>query len=103
MYLAAELAAPVLVGSAFVLAARLAEGFGLGATALRLHGAADVLYEDAGFELLPGDQALSDAMRSRARAQLGPERVGELTQEGRALDHQDAIALAEEVFGRASA
>jgi tetratricopeptide (TPR) repeat protein len=103
MYLAAELAAPVLLGSAFVLAARLAERFGLADTAIRLHGAADVLYEDAGFELLAGDQALSDAMRSRVLVQLGPERVGVLTRQGRALDHQHAIALAEEVFGRAGA
>ena len=85
MYLTAELGAPVLLGSAFVLAARLAEGLGLAATAIRLHGAADMLYEDAGFELLPGDQALSDAMRSRVVAQLGPERVDALTRE-EALD-----------------
>jgi predicted ATPase/class 3 adenylate cyclase len=101
MYLAAELGATILLGSAFVLAARLAEGSGLGATALLLHGAGDVLYEDAGFELLPGDQALSDEMRNRVREQLGAERVGELTQEGRALDRQRAIALADEVFARA--
>ncbi len=103
MYLAAELSAPIILGSAFVLAARLAEPFGLVETAIRLHGAGDVLYEDAGFELVTGDQALSDALRTRVLAQLGPERVGALTQEGRALDRQDAIALAEEVFGRAGA
>jgi predicted ATPase len=103
MYLAAELSAPVILGSAFVLAARMAESFGLGETAIRLHGAADVLYEDAGFALVTSDQALSDAMRSRVLAQLGPERVGALTEEGRALDRQDAIALAEEVFGRVGA
>ena len=88
MYLAAELAAPILLGSAFVLAARLAEQLDLADTAIRLHGAADVLYEDAGFELVASDQALSDAMRSRVLAQLGPERVGALTREGRALDHR---------------
>jgi predicted ATPase/class 3 adenylate cyclase len=103
MYLAADLGFLVPIGHAFVLAARLAERIGLNESAIRLHGAADVLYEDAGFELLAGDQALSDAMRSRVRAQLGAERVDALTREGRALDRQRAIGAAEEVFGRAGA
>jgi hypothetical protein len=101
MRLAAEVGLPVLIGHALVLAARLAERFDLPETAIRLHGAADVLYEDAGFELIVGDQALSDAMRRRVETQLGPERVGALTREGRALDRQTAIELAEGVFGRA--
>jgi len=62
-----------------------------------------VLYGEAGFELVASDQALSDAMRSRVLAKLGPQRVGTLTREGHALDHPHAIALAEEVFGRAGA
>ena len=77
--------------------------FDLADTAIRLHGAADVQYENAGFELLAGDQALSDAMRSRVLAQLGPERVGALDREGRALDERQAIAMAETVFGRVGA
>jgi predicted ATPase len=103
MYLAAEVGFPLPIGAAFVLAARLAEGFGQNDAAIQLHGAADVVYEDAGFELMAADQALSEAMRSRVQAQLGPERVTVLTQEGRGLDRQDAMALADEVFRQAGA
>jgi hypothetical protein len=100
MYLAAELALPGLLGSAFVIAARLAERLGVEDAAIRLHGAAEVLYEEVGFVLLPSDQALSDAMRARVRQRLGAERVDALTREGRALDRDAAMALADEVFGR---
>jgi hypothetical protein len=94
------LAFPGLLGRAFVIAARLAERLGVEDAAIRLHGAAEVLYEEVGFVLLPSDQALSDAMRARVRQRLGAERVDALTREGRALDRDAAMALADEVFGR---
>jgi predicted ATPase len=100
MYLAVEGGNLINVAHAYVLAARLAERLGHDEAATRLHGAADVLYEDAGFQLMAGDQRFSDAMRDRIRLHLGPERADTLTREGRALDGQAAMALAEEVFGR---
>ena len=100
MYLAVDAASPVLIGSAFVVGARLAERHDRNDTAVRLHAVADVLYEGAGFQLMPSDQALSDAMRDRAREELGSKRMEALDRDGRALDLQAALALADDVFGR---
>jgi hypothetical protein len=94
MCMAAEVGFPLAIGAALVVAARLAERFGVNVSAIRLHAAADVVYEDAGFALMAADQALSDAMRSRVHARFGAERVGALTRDGRALDPHHAMELA---------
>jgi hypothetical protein len=98
LHLAAEMAIPVLIANSFILGARLAEPVGLGETALRLHAAADVMLAEAGFGLVPSDQALSGAMRERVRLQLGDERYDESTSSGRQLELHAAIELAEDVF-----
>jgi predicted ATPase/class 3 adenylate cyclase len=97
--LAADMGAPVAVASSFILAARLGEAAGFGEAALRMHGAADVLLEQAGFTLYPSDQALSDEMRQRVRRQLDDARCDALTAEGRQLGLHPAIELAEQLLG----
>jgi predicted ATPase/class 3 adenylate cyclase len=98
LHLAAELALPMPIACAYIIAARLAEPAGFVETALRLHGKADAMLEEIGFALFPSDQALSDGMRERIRLQLGRERCDELTSSGRELGLHPAIELADEVF-----
>jgi predicted ATPase/class 3 adenylate cyclase len=102
LQLAAELALPIVIACALIVAARLAEQSGGDETAVRLHAAADAMLEDAGFELLPSDRALSDGMHSRARERLGEGRFDTLAREGHELSLHRRIELAEDVFGRAA-
>ena len=102
LQLAAELGGGVATAFSFIVAARIAAGFGDLQTAVQLHAVADPMLGDAGFNLLPQDQALSDEMRSRAEDHLGPERYATLVQEGRDLSRLQAVELAEEVFDMAT-
>lgn len=94
----AEMATPVIIANSFILAARMAEPAGSPGAALRLHAVADLLLAEAGFSLFPSDQALSDAMRERARLELGNERYAAESAAGRELALPAAIELAEVVF-----
>jgi hypothetical protein len=98
----ARATAAELTAFSFILAARIAAGFGHHQTAVRLHAAADPMLGDVGFRLLPQDQALSDEMRSRARDHLGPDRYETLVEEGRQLSRLQALELAEDVFANAT-
>ena len=102
LQLAAELGAGVVTAFAFILAARIAAGFGHHQTAVRLHAVADPMLGDIGFKLLPQDQALSDEMHRQAQDQLGPDRFAALVQEGRQLSRLQALELAEDVFAMAT-
>jgi predicted ATPase/class 3 adenylate cyclase len=97
MRLSAELGVPVVTAFGLVLFARMAHQAGLHALAVRLHAAADVLLDACGFELIPDDRALSDAMLHTARQQLR-ETYDVEWNAGCALAVPDAIAAAEDVF-----
>ncbi len=97
MRLSAELDVPLVTGFALVLAARMAQPAGLDAAAVRLHAAADAIFEELDFRLLPDDQTLSDAVLAAARANLGDAFDGEVAA-GRALALADVVAAAEVVF-----
>jgi predicted ATPase/class 3 adenylate cyclase len=96
--LGAEMATPILVAISFILAARMAEPAGSPDAAVRLHAIADVMLAEAGFTLMPSDQALSDAMYERARLALGDERYEAECAAGCELTLPQAIELAESVF-----
>ena len=96
MCLSAELGVPVITAFGLVLFARMAQPAGLDALAVRLHAAADVLLDDCGFELIPDDRVLSDAMLRAARQQLGSEYEAHC-KAGRALPLPEAMAAAEAV------
>jgi predicted ATPase/class 3 adenylate cyclase len=100
LHLAADLALPMPIACAFIIAARLAEPEGFADTALRLHGKADAMLEEIGFSLFPSDQALSDAMRERIRLRLDQEHYDSATSSGRDLTLHATIELADEVFTR---
>jgi tetratricopeptide (TPR) repeat protein len=100
LHLAAELAIPMPIACAFIIAARLAEGAGFAETALRLHAKADAMLEEADFVLFPTDQALSDGMWARIRLQLDEEHYEVATSSGKDLALHRAIELADEVFAR---
>ena len=72
-------------------------------SAVRLHAAADLIPEEVGFELWPSDRALSDEMRTQALTHLGADRYTALDQEGRNLDAQRAIQLADQLLEQAAA
>lgn len=97
MHLSAELDVRRFTGLALVLAARMAQPAGFDAVAVRLHAAADALFEEVDFKLLPGDRALSDAVLVAARTNLGDAFDAEVSA-GRALALADVIAAADEVF-----
>ncbi len=97
MRLSAELDVPLVTGFALVLAARMAQPAGSDAVAVRLHAAADALFEEMDFRLLPDDRALSDAVLAAARANLGDAFDAEVSA-GRALALADVIAAADAVF-----
>jgi predicted ATPase/class 3 adenylate cyclase len=97
MRLSAELDVPLVTGFALVLAARIAQPAGLDAAAVRLHAAADALFEEQDFRLLPDDRALSDAVLAAARANLGDAFDLEVAA-GRAMDLPDVVTAAEAVF-----
>jgi len=99
--LAAELATPVAIANSFILAARIAEPMGSGDAALALHALADVMLDEAGFALMPSDQALSDEMHERLRGELGEEQCAAVIAAGRQLDLHAAMELAEHVFADA--
>jgi hypothetical protein len=96
MCLSAELGVPVITAFGLVLFARMAQPAGLDALAVRLHAAADVLLDDCGFELIPDDRVLSDAMLRAARQQLGSDYETHW-KAGRALPLPEAMAAAEAV------
>jgi predicted ATPase/class 3 adenylate cyclase len=97
MRLSAALGMPTITAFGLVLAARIAQPRQLDATAVRLHAAADVLLAEAGYELLPEDRHLSDAMLSAARRNLGDRYEAEY-EAGGALSLIDAVTLAETVL-----
>ena len=99
--LSAELDIPLITGFSLVLAARMAQPAGRDATAVRLHAAADALFEGQDFDLLPDDRALSDAMLESARATLGDGGFAAEVATGRALDLPHLLVAAEEVFDEA--
>ena len=102
LHLAAELAIPIPIACALIIAARLAEQKGVDETAVRLQAAADDMLDEAGFELLPSDRALSDDMLSRARERLDGGRFATLTREGQELSLHRRIELADDVLGQAA-
>jgi len=102
MHLSLELDIPPVTGFAFVLAARIAQAAGLDALAVRLHAAADALFDEHHLQLLPDDQALSDAVLGAAEANLG-HAVHDDVAAGRALSLPEVVAAAEAVFDAAIA
>ena len=97
MRLSAELDVPLVTGFALVLAARMAQPAGLDAAAVRLHAAADAIFDAQDFHLLPDDQALSDVVLAAARANLGDAFDTEVAA-GQALSLEDVVAAADAVF-----
>jgi predicted ATPase len=97
MRLSAELGVPVVTAFGLILFARMAHQAGLHALAVQLHAAADVLLDACGFELIPDDRALSDAMLHTARHQLGSEYEAHW-KSGCAMPLAEAMAAAEDVF-----
>ena len=59
------------------------------------------MLEEAGFALMPSDQALSDEMHERLRGELGEEQCAAVITAGRQLDLPAAMELAEHVFADA--
>ncbi len=102
LHLAADLGWPTATAFGLILAARMAAQLGTDDDAVRLHAAADPLLEEAGFSLLPTDQALSDAMRDEVRGRIGDERYDHLDQEGRRSSLHDSIETAERTFDLAT-
>ena len=102
MRLSTELEVPIVTGFALVLAARIAQPAGLDAAAVRLHAAADILFEELAFRLLPDDQALSDTVLAAARTNLGDAFDAEVVA-GRALARPEVVAEADAVFDAAMA
>jgi hypothetical protein len=99
MRLSAELDVPLVLAFGLIVAARIAQPMGLDGEAVRLHGAADVMLEEIGFELMFDDRDLSDAMLDAARAELG-DRFDDELEAGRHLELADALALAELVIDK---
>lgn len=83
-----QLGMPLLVGFALIVAARLQAAAAAWLEAVRLHGAADRIIEEAGYMLDPRDVALSEQMLGDARS-----RVGDVYQ--RALDAGYALTIDE--------
>jgi hypothetical protein len=100
MRLAAQLGIQLVTAFGLVLAARIAQPEGLDAAAVRIHAAADVLLEECGFEMIPDDQVLSDAVLDAARENLGAA-FDEAIAAGRSAPLTDVLAEAEAVFDRA--
>jgi hypothetical protein len=96
--LSAELGVTIVTAFGLVLGARIAQPAGLDAMAVRLHAAADAMLDALGFELLPDDRALSDAMLAAARATLGDDEFGAEIAAGRARELPDLLLAADEVF-----
>jgi len=96
--LSAELGVTIVTAFGLVVAARIAQPAGLDAMAVRLHAAADAMLDALGFELLPDDRALSDAMLAAARATLGDDEFGAEIAAGRARELPDLLLAADEVF-----
>ena len=99
MRLSAELGVPLVTAFGLIVAARIAQPMGLDSEAVRLHGAADVMLEEIGFELMFDDRDLSDEMLDATRAALGERFAAEL-EAGRRLELVDALALAELVYDK---
>jgi hypothetical protein len=84
-----------------IIAARIVEPRGDAVHAVQLHGAADVLLDEVGFQLLPDDRALSDSMLDHARGELGDQRFESETLAGRAISLDDAIRLTDALLEQA--
>ena len=97
MRLSAELDVPLVTGFSLVLAARMAQPAGLDAAAVRLHAAADAIFEELEFQLLPDDLELSVAMLAAARTNLGESYDTEVAT-GRSLSLPEVVAAADAVF-----
>jgi hypothetical protein len=100
MRLSAEFGMQLITAFGLVIAARVAQPEGLDALAVRIHSAAEVLLDECGFEMIPADQVLSDAVLDAARENLGARFDVEVAA-GRAMEQADVLLEAEEVFDRA--
>jgi hypothetical protein len=85
-----------------IAAARIVEGRGSVALAVRLHAHAEARLATTGLQLFPADQALSEAMLARARTVLGATRYDEERRAGAALTIDAALAEADAILGAAS-
>ena len=95
--LSAELGVPVITVFGLILASRIVQPRGLHDTATRLHGAADAILDDCGYEMFPDDQELSDVMLRAARDALG-DGFEPAYRAGRGLAPIEALELAETVL-----
>jgi predicted ATPase/class 3 adenylate cyclase len=99
---AAELGMEHITTFGLIAAARIVEGQGSTALAVRLHAHAEARLTVSGLQLFPADQALSDAMLERARGLLGVARYDEERRAGAALTIAAALAEADAILGAAS-
>jgi non-specific serine/threonine protein kinase len=99
---AAELGMEHITTFGLIAAARIVEGRGSVALAVRLHAHAEARLATTGLQLFPADQALSAAMLARARAVLGAARYDEERRAGAALTIDAALAEADAILGAAS-
>ena len=101
LHLGLELGSQVLVSFSMIIAARIVEPRGDVVHAVQLHGAADVLLDEVGFQLLPDDREMSDSMLDHARGELGDQRFESETLAGRAMSLDDAIRLTDALLEQA--
>src|SRR5262249_19643234 len=100
---AAELGMEHITTFGLIAAARIVEGQGSTALAVRLHAHAEARLAVSGLQLFPADQALSAAMLERARVALGPACYDEERRAGADLTVEAALAEADAILGAASA
>ena len=74
--------------------AAIAAGRRRGEEAGRLLGAAEVLFENVGASLEPGEQALHEQTVAALRAELGEARLADLWAKGRSMSLEESVELA---------
>jgi hypothetical protein len=80
------------ISSAWIIAARIADGNSDHETAVWLQAAADATLEIHGLRLYPTDRALCDGVMERGQAELGRDRFTQLINEGRRARDDHVIA-----------
>jgi predicted ATPase len=102
LFLALEIGDHVMTAFSMIIAARISEPQGRGEQAVQLHSAAEALLEEAGFRLLPPDQALSTRMLTAARRRLGADGFASAMAAGRLMELSDAIRMTDTVLQHAA-